>query len=385
MSPMISKRTGLSLAAAAALVCMAMLSGCLNGNQVQSLPAFSMTVIGGGQKAVAGDNLTFIVKMRNNRLEPDTAAISVSLMPADWSVALSNTTYEFTTKGIRAMFVCVTVPHNAPARGYDLKVRASSVAKASATGTAVLHVQVIAPGRDLVGSGSNVKVDYTGYLGDFTVFDSSVKAVGSDLAIPKSSSFNPPTDNAYSPLAFQVGKGQMIKGFDAGVVGMMKGQSRTIRVEPADGYGKFETVNISITETFPMIHNISPLNFTSAYGEEPVLNKVVTEPYWDWQVHVLAITPDNITILTLPLADQTSRPYGWDSKVLEINGTADGGAGRITVRHYPTAGVNATYKGLAGKITSMSSSTVVLIYNTVSSNPLATQTLFFIVRMVSIQ
>ena len=385
MSLKISKRTCLSLAAAAALVCVAMASGCLNGNQVQPVPAFSMKVIGGAQKAAAGDNLTFIVKMTNNRAEPDNATLSVSLMPADWSVTLSNATYEFTSKGIRALFVCVTIPPNTPARSYDVKIRATSGAKASATGSAVIHVQVVTPGRDIVEAGSNVKVDYTGYLSDFSVFDSSVKAVGSDLGIPKSAQFNAPTDNAYSPLGFQVGKGQMIKGFDAGVMGMMKGQSRTIRVEPVDGYGMFSTVNINITETFPMVHNISLANFTSTYGEEPVLNKVVTEPYWGWRVHVLAITPEHVTLLTLPLADQISQPYGWDSKVLDINGTADGGAGRITVRHYPTAGVNATYKGSAARIASMSSTIVELSYNTASSNPLATQVLFFSVRIVSIK
>jgi len=384
MKQRISRRTFLSMAAAAALICMAMASGCLGGKQAQPAGAFSMSAIGGGQTAYAGDNLTFIVKMKNNRAEPVTASISAALVPADWSVALSNTTYEFMSKGIRALFVCVTIPHNAPARGYDVKVRAASVAKPSDTGTSTLHVQVVAPGRDLVSSGDNVKVDYTGYLSNFTVFDTSVKAVGSDLSIPKSSSFTPPTSNAYQPLAFQVGMGQMIKGFDAGVVGMMKGQSRTLRVEPADGYGRFEFVNISITETFPIFHNISRLNFTTAYGEEPELNKVVTEPYWDWQVTVLALSQDNVTLMTKPLPDQISRPYGWDAKVLEINGSADGGAGRITVRHYPTAGVNATYKGSEAKIISMSSSVVELSYNTASSNPLATQVLFFQVRMVSV-
>jgi FKBP-type peptidyl-prolyl cis-trans isomerase 2 len=385
MSPRISKRTGLSLAAVAALMCMALAPGCLTGNQVAPQPAFSMTVIGGGQKAVAGDNLTFIVKMRNNQAQPQTAAISVSFMPASWAVALSNATFEFTSKGSRAVFVCVTVSGNTPMGNYNVKVRAASVAKASDTGSATLHVEVVAPGRDLVETGSNVKVDYTGYLSDFSVFDSSVKAVGSDLGIPKSSSFNPPTDNIYSPLAFQVGKGQMIKGFDAGVVGMMNGQSRTIRVEPADGYGQFKNVQINITETFSMIRNISILNFTSAYGEEPALNKVVTEPHWDWQVQVLAVTSDTVTLMTLPQSDQVSQPYGWDTKVLDINGTADGGAGRITVRHYPTAGVNATYEGSAAQITSMTSTVIELTYNTASSNPLATQPLFFSVRIVSIQ
>jgi FKBP-type peptidyl-prolyl cis-trans isomerase 2 len=385
MNLKISKRTGLGVAAAAAIMVMMVLPGCLSGPQPQATPAFSMTVIGGGQKAMAGDNLTFIVKIRNNQAVPDAAALTVSFMPADWSVALSCATMEFTFKGSRAIFVSIAIAGNTPAGNYNVKVHAESASKPSATGSAALHVQIIAARSDRVETGNNVKVDYTGYIPDFSVFDTSLKAVGSDLSIPKTASYNAPTDNLYQPLAFEVGKGQMIKGFDAGVLGMMKGQTRTIRVEPRDGYGQFQTTLINMTEIFPMVHNISRLDFTSAYGEEPVLNKVVIEPYWNWEVHVLAVTPENVTLLTLPRADQVSQPYGWETKVIDVNGTLDGGAGRITVRHYPTAGVNATYKGSSAQISAMTSAGVELTYNLASSNPLATQTLFFIVKMVSIQ
>jgi hypothetical protein len=99
----------------------------------------------------------------------------------------------------------------------------------------------------------------------------------------------------------------------------------------------------------------------------------------------LTLSAENVTLLTSPQPNQVSQPYGWDTKVIDINGTLDGGAGRITVRHYPTSGVNATYQGSAAKITSMTDDSLVLTYNLASSNILATQTLFFSVKMVSIR
>jgi len=38
-------------------------------------------------------------------------------------------------------------------------------------------------------------------------------------------------------LTFEVGSGQMIKGFDTGVVGMKVGETKTIQINPEQGYG----------------------------------------------------------------------------------------------------------------------------------------------------
>ena len=65
-------------------------------------------------------------------------------------------------------------------------------------------------------SGDNVKVHYTGKLDDGTQFDSSE---GSD------------------PLEFTVGAGQLIPGFDNGVVGMAVGEKKTVTIASADAYG----------------------------------------------------------------------------------------------------------------------------------------------------
>lgn len=66
--------------------------------------------------------------------------------------------------------------------------------------------------------GDKIKVDYTGTLEDGTVFDDSKKHG--------------------QPLAFQVGEGQLIKGFDEAVVGMEPGQEKEITLKQAEAYGE---------------------------------------------------------------------------------------------------------------------------------------------------
>ena len=64
--------------------------------------------------------------------------------------------------------------------------------------------------------GNNVKVHYTGKLQDGTVFDSS---------------------EGHDPLAFTVGSGQVIPGFDEAVIGMNKGDSKNVSIPVNKAYG----------------------------------------------------------------------------------------------------------------------------------------------------
>lgn len=68
-----------------------------------------------------------------------------------------------------------------------------------------------------VQSGDTVHVHYTGTLSDGSVFDSS---------------------EGREPLAFTVGAGDVIAGFDRAVTGMEVGQTRTVTIPAADAYGE---------------------------------------------------------------------------------------------------------------------------------------------------
>ena len=85
--------------------------------------------------------------------------------------------------------------------------------------------------------GNTVRVHYTGKLDDGTVFDSSA---GGD------------------PLEFTIGQGQMIPGFERGVVGMELGETRTVIVAADQAYGVhrpdgvFEIDRSEIPTTIPL-------------------------------------------------------------------------------------------------------------------------------------
>jgi len=68
-------------------------------------------------------------------------------------------------------------------------------------------------------AGDQVAVDYTGTLEDGTEFDSS---------------------RDRGPLEFTVGAGQMIAGFDAAVVGMKVGDTKTVTLPPEEAYGLYD-------------------------------------------------------------------------------------------------------------------------------------------------
>lgn len=74
-------------------------------------------------------------------------------------------------------------------------------------------------------SGTTVRVHYTGWLYD---------AAASDKRGAKFDSSRDRND----PFEFQLGAGQVIRGWDEGVAGMKVGGTRILRIPPALGYGR---------------------------------------------------------------------------------------------------------------------------------------------------
>lgn len=83
-----------------------------------------------------------------------------------------------------------------------------------------VEVEVISEGSgNEVKPGNTVSIHYSGFLTDGTKFDSSV--------------------DRNMPFETKIGVGQVIKGWDMGVVGMKKGEKRKLTIPSDFAYGPY--------------------------------------------------------------------------------------------------------------------------------------------------
>ena len=185
--------------------------------------------------------------------------------------------------------------------------------------------------KEVVSSGDTIAVDYVGRLEDGTIFDSSLEEFAKKTA-------NYSSGRTYQPLSFTVGAGQMIKGFDTGVIGMKLGEKKTLTIAPVDAYGEaYTTQDVPakyfqdiFTETVPAdnfkdtITQIVPLSALGAKGEGLKIGELIEAG--TTKAKVTAIEGDNVTLDI----ENTQNPfYGKKLKVgLQI--TAEGNT--ITIK-----------------------------------------------------
>ncbi|MCL4397109.1 peptidylprolyl isomerase [Candidatus Parvarchaeota archaeon] len=134
-----------------------------------------------------------------------------------------------------------------------------------------------------VKKGDKIQVMYTGYLEDGSVFDSNE---GKDA------------------LSFEVGAGQVIKGFDDAVVGMKIGENKSITIKPEEAYGeRHEEMVIKIPKT-------------QFQGEE-VKEGMMVSSNNGMQATVVAVNENDVTLdFNFPLAGKTLK---FDIKIAAIN------------------------------------------------------------------
>ena len=94
-------------------------------------------------------------------------------------------------------------------------------------------------GTPQVKNGDTVEVNYKGTLNDGSIFDSSY---------PRGET-----------LKFEVGKHQMIPGFEKAVIGMRVGEKRTVKIPPEEAYGQPNPQYILTVKTSELTqNNITP-------------------------------------------------------------------------------------------------------------------------------
>ncbi len=189
-----------------------------------------------------------------------------------------------------------------------------------------------------VENGDRISVDYIGFFDDGRVFDTSIEDIAkNDAAYPKSLSFQLRSEGGYKPLEFTVGQGQMIKGFDEGVVGMWIDQTKELIVTPEEGYGSSDPNKIkiaSLTEEVPIKVIMNKTTFLNTFAVEAEEGIVLKDPTWRWNITVFDISNEDVIYHNEPEMNMIINPQSaWDSKVTDIDSSANGGEGVIRVKH----------------------------------------------------
>lgn len=104
--------------------------------------------------------------------------------------------------------------------------------------------------------GDRVKVHYSGFLEDGTIFDSSLKR---------------------EPLEFTLGTGMVIPGFERAILGMGVGDDKTVQIEAADGYGTYNSELIAEVPLSMLPQDINPevglqLNVRTRDGKQKIVS-----------------------------------------------------------------------------------------------------------------
>ncbi|MDD4496723.1 MAG: peptidylprolyl isomerase [Methanosarcinaceae archaeon] len=135
--------------------------------------------------------------------------------------------------------------------------------------------------------GDSVSVDYIGKLADGTVFDTSIKETAIEAGIYNERRGQ---EGGYKPLNFTLGTGQVIKGFDEGVIGMKVGDEKTLTIPPEKAYGEYSEELVQKVPLDQLNLETPPVagqKLRSMYGQVSVLDVNETHVTLDFN-HELA-------------------------------------------------------------------------------------------------
>lgn len=130
---------------------------------------------------------------------------------------------------------------------------------------------------------SEIAVSYTGSLEDGTVFDATSK-------------------HGWVPLEFTAWAGQMIAGFDAWVIGMKLGETKTINIPMSEAYGEYDDTKKQVIPKKELD------SFIAAWFK---LEKGEKLPTQMWEFEIIDSDKENITI-------DTNHSLAWKNLIFEV-------------------------------------------------------------------
>lgn len=162
-------------------------------------------------------------------------------------------------------------------------------------------------------TGSTVKVNYIGTYSNGWVFDTNIYAVAVDSNVTKSFEFTSRSASSYTPTQFKIGSSTLLTGFQNAVIGMRVNETVTVTLSPAEAYGLVPAENlrnITINQTVSVIETVSQSEFQTFYGQTASVGLTITHPEYGWDVTVLHIVADTVTVQNLPAVGEQYSSYG---------------------------------------------------------------------------
>jgi len=157
-------------------------------------------------------------------------------------------------------------------------------------------------------TGDLVYVNYTGsYYAHYdqagaTIFDTSLWSVADNDDFRKSFEFTLRGESQYTPLSFTIGgSDNLLQRFKDAAIGLMPGESNTVRISPADGYGILTTSNTKMIQNAGLTKGITEMiplaDFTSFYGMSGISGTVTNIPSpYGWLVDASLVSTGIVAV-----------------------------------------------------------------------------------------
>jgi FKBP-type peptidyl-prolyl cis-trans isomerase 2 len=183
---------------------------------------------------------------------------------------------------------------------------------------AVLLVLLMGCSKVVVERNDALLLTYTGMYSNGTIFDSNDQIKAAEF----------PNAAGREKLTVTVGTGSLIPGFENALIGMKEGESKTVKVSPAQGYGPYIAERVaSVPKKIILPREIGiERNILAPIASLQAKQNASVGEFLETENFIYNITAKNATHATLYLLDATKDPIQleeslWKSKL--VRSTAD--------------------------------------------------------------
>jgi len=192
------------------------------------------------QHEIHPTGITQFVFVLENKAQSDSRnfiKLEIVDQPEGWDVNLDQLNSMLSKDDREIRILTVVGPEGVDFGTFEIKVRATSLTFEDSSSAMVRVKAKPQPSDRIVQSKDHIYANYVGYLGDGSIFDTSVQSVAYSN-VPKTDDFSPRGEGQYTQFDFTVDNEprDVIVGFDEGVMGMHVGETWIIKVPPSKGY-----------------------------------------------------------------------------------------------------------------------------------------------------